>query len=275
MHKVFKPGEIRNGIGAVKIPDMEFKIEDCSGDDDDAKKKEQALKDELYKQITEEVKNECQGEIGRKKIIAQKKCDVMLRDARTEADKIISDAKAESERIINDASSMSEKIKQDAYNEGRNNGLTEKSELLEHLAHYISQSIEEIKGEQEKYFEEYSNEIKHLAVAICEKIIAQKIEDDDLLMYNVIKDAVKSVRDVKWIKAEVSSKLAGYVDSLEKELSTEGQNIEFVLSDDAPKDTCVLNTSSGVVVATLSVQLHNLKDFINNLDKGDNNEDQP
>lgn len=274
MHKVFKPGEIRNGIGTVKIPDLELKIEDSS-ESDDNEKKEQALKDELYKKITEEVKNEYQGEIGRKKILAQQKCDVMLRNAKTEADKLLSDAKAESERIINDANSMSDKIKQDAYNEGRNAGLTEKSELLEHLAHYISQSIEEIKGDHEKYFEEYSNEMKRLAVSICEKIIAQKIEEDDLLMYNVIKDAVKSVRDVKWIRAEVSSKLAGYVDSLEKELNADGRNIEFVLSDDAPKDTCVLNTSSGVVVATLSVQLHNLKDFIENLDKGDSNEDQP
>ena len=183
MHRVFKPGEIRRGIGSVKIPDIEFEIEESSEDDEnDAKKKEQALTEELYKKITEEVKNEYAGEIGRKKIIAQQKCDVMLRDAKNESEKIISDAKAESERIINDANSMSEKIKQDAYNEGRNAGLSEKSELLEHLAHYISQSVEEIKSEHEKFCEEYSNELKHLAVSICEKIIAQKIEEDDLLM---------------------------------------------------------------------------------------------
>ena len=276
MHKVFKPGEIRKGIGTVKIPDIEFKLEEFSDEDEnEAKIKEQALIENLRKEITEEVKNASTGEIGRKKIIAQQKCDTMIKNAKTEADKTLADAKAESERIINEAHSMSDQIKQDAYNDGKNAAVAEKSELFEHLAHYITQSVEEIKNEQNSYFEKYSSELKHLALTICEKVISQKIEEDDLLMYNVIKDAVKSVRDAKWVKVEVSSKLSGYIDSLEKELNTEGKTIEFVLSDDAPKDTCVLNTSSGIVVATLSEQLHNLKDFVDNLDKGDSNESQP
>lgn len=272
MRKIFKSEELRKDNRIVKIPDIEFNVPDEESED---KEKEQLITKEFYEKALSEVRNEYSGEIGRKKLLAQQECNRMIHNAKKEAEKIVSDAGAESGRIISEAKKLSDQIKLEAYNEGRKNGLAEKSDLLENLSHYISQSIEEIKAEQNEYFEAYSKEIRRLAIEICEKVIFQKIEEDDMLMYNVIKNAVKSVRDAKWIKASVSSQLSGYIDSLEKELNDAGENVEFVLSESVPKDTCVLNTSNGLVEATISTQLNNLKEFIYKLDKGDSNEDLP
>lgn len=272
MRKIFKSEELRKDNRIVQIPDIEFEIHN---EDSDDKAQEQVVTQELYDKVLADVRNEYSGEIGRKKLIAKQECSRMLHNARKEAEKIVSDAQNEKESIINEAKALSEQIKAEAYEEGRKSGLTEKSDLLENLSHHISQSIEEIKSEENQYFETYSKELRRLAIEISEKVIFQKIEEDDMLMYNIIKGAVKSVRDAKWIKANVSAQLSGYIDSLEKELSDSGMNVEFVLSENSPKDTCVLNTSNGVVVATLSEQLANLKDFIGKMDKGDGNEDMP
>lgn len=281
MRKIFKPEDIRRDKKIVKIPDIEFDIEQpdaVSESDDDIQveeSKETVLTQELHDRIAAEVREELTGEIGRKKIRTQKECSIMLRDAKNEAGVIIAQANAEKERILNDARFQAQQISADAFNEGAQKGFKEKTALLDNLALYISHAIEEIKREKNQFFKEYEKELKHLSVEICEKIISQKIEDDDMIMYGVIKDAVRYARDTKWIKAEVSNKLSGYIDSLEKELQESGQNVEFILSEGVPNDTCIINTSDGLIVATLSEQIKNLREFINTIDKGDSNENKP
>ena len=281
MRKIFKPEDIRRDKKIVKIPDIEFDIEEPdvapeSDEDNQAETSDQpVLTQELHDRIMAEVREELTGELGRKKIKAQKECSIMMRDAKNEAAVIIAQANAEKERILNDARFQAQQITADAFNEGAQKGFKEKTALLDNLALYISHSIEEIKREKNQFFKEYAKELKHLSVEICEKIISQKIEEDDMIMYGVIKDAVRYARDTKWIKAEVSNRLSGYIDSLEKELQESGQNVEFILSEGVPNDTCILNTSDGLVVATLSEQIKNLREFINTIDKGDSDENKP
>lgn len=275
MRKIIKPEDIRRDKKIVKIPDVEFEIEEFDEnpetDSENAveEPKETVLTQDLRDQITEEIRAELAGELGRKKLNAQKECGVIVHDAKNQAGVIIAQANAEKERILSEARTQAQQMMAEAYDEGAKKGFQEKTTLLDNLALYISHSIEDIKKEKNKFFREYEKELKHLSVEICEKIISQKVEEDDMIMYGVIKDAVRYARDTKWVKAEVSSQLSGYIDSLEKELNESGQNVEFILSDSVPKDTCILNTSDGLVVATLSEQIKNLREFINTIDKGD------
>lgn len=283
MRRIFKPEFIRSDKKVVKIPDIEFEPEplpeDPEADEESVEQQPEAkqpvLTEELREQITAEIRDELAGELGRKKINAQTECNVMLRDAKREAEIIIAQANAEREKILNEASVTAQQLRTDAYNEGAKNGFEDKKTLLENLALYISHSIEEIKKERNQFFEEYAKQLKHLSIEICEKIISHKIEEDDMVMYGVIKDALRYVRDTKWVKAEVSAELSGYVDSLEKELQAQGQNVEFIFTQNISKDTCILNTSNGLVDATISEQLKNLREFIISLDKGDSDESKP
>ncbi len=289
MRKVIKPDDIRRDNRVVQIPDVEFEPEPLpeapENVDGDATEGEfiettvptvqTVITEELCEKLREEIRQELIGELGRKKIAAQKECSVLLRDAKSEAETILAQAHAEKDRILNEASIQANQLLSESYQEGAKKGFEEKKTLLDNLAIYISNSIEEIKRERNEFFERYAKELKVLAVEMCEKIISHKIEEDDMIMYGVIKDAVRYVRDTKWVKAEVASELSGYVDSLEKELQASGQNVEFIFSDGIPKDSCILNTSNGLVVATVSEQIKNLREFIIMLDKGDSDESKP
>jgi len=289
LRKIFKPEDVRRDKRVVQIPDVEFEFtpiipesESEEEIDEEAAAAAQALAEEEEKRIALEtslraeieakVREELIGELGRKKITAQKQCDTIVRDAKIEAEAIIAQANVEMQKILNEAALQAQQIKAEAYNEGAKQGFEEKKKLFENLALYISHSIEEIKKERNEFFAEYEKQLKYVAVDICEKIISHKIEDDDMIMYGVIKDAVRYARDAKWVKAEVSSELSGYVDSLEQELHLSGQNIDFIFSDGIAKDTCILNTSDGLIDASVTVQLKNLREFINTLDKGDSDE---
>lgn len=271
MRKVFKPENIVKSEKTVRIPDIEFKQELASSEDEAGEPT--ILTEEVFENIKEQMREELAGELGKKKLSAAHDRDVMLNKAKKDAQKLIDDANVSRRQILDEANSAAELIKKNAYEEGLKKGVADKTELLENLAHYISHSIEQLKHDESEYFTEYEKQLKYVALEIAEKIIYQKIQDDDMTMYNLLKKAVKSVRDASWIKAEVSEKLSGYADSLEKELADIGINAEITINENVPDDTCVLNTSDGYVVATVSQQLENLKDFIGRQDKGGNDEE--
>ncbi len=271
MRKVFKPENIVKNSRTVRIPDIEFKPEPVESEDEANEQK--ILTDEVYEQIKTEMREELAGELGRKKLSAAHERDVMLGKAKRESQQVLDDANSSRRQILDETNAAAELIKKNAYDEGLKKGISDKTELLENLSHYISQSIEQLKHDEDEYFEEYGRQLKYVACEIAEKIIYQKIQDDDMTMYNLVKNAVKTVRDAPWIKAEVSEKLSGYVDSLEKEFADSGINAEISISENVPDDTCRINTSDGFVVASVSQQLENIKEFISRQDKGGNDEE--
>ncbi len=275
MRRIIKPEDIRRDKKIVKIPDVDFKIDPPPGDETQESEESSnspVITPELREEITGELRNELAGELSRKRIKAKSECDMLIKNAQEEANAILASAEMQKSQIINDAQMQATQLRQEAIEEGEKKGFEDKTKLLENLALYISHSIEEIKKERNEFFEQYAKELRHLAVDISEKVIAQKIEEDDMIMYGVIKDALRYVRDTKWVKAEVSAELTGYIDTLEKELAASGQNVEFILTNGLPKESCIINTSDGLVDATLSEQLKNLREFIDNLDKGDSDE---
>ncbi len=271
MRKIFKPENVVKNMKTVMIPDVEFKQDPEPLMNDNGEPK--MLTKEIYEEIKKELRNEVKGELNRKRLNAAHECDRLIAKAKKEAKLLTDDAAVSRKRILDEANESANKIKADAYKEGLQKGIAEKSEMLDSLSQAIVQSIKQLKANQEDYLEEYARQLKFLASEISEKVIYQKIQDDDMIMYGLIKNAVKTVRNASWIKAEVSGKLSGYIDSLEKELSDSGIRAEISINDSAPPDTCIINTSEGFVDASVSKQLENLKDFIDRQDKSGNDEE--
>lgn len=256
MRKVFKPSHILNDYTSkVQIPDVSFKKETED-------EKPPVLTEEVMDKVRKELREEINKELGRKKAAAEHERDSIIAKAKKDAKKIVDDASVSRKSIIDEANAVAAKMKVDAYEEGLKKGITEKSEALDKLSALISDNIEIMKNDENQYFTEYENQLRYIASEIAEKIIYQKIADDDMTMYNLVKNAIKSVRDASWITAEVSEKLSGYIDSLEKELADSGIKADITIKEGSPDDTCIINTSDGLVVATVSQQLANLKEFI-------------
>ena len=99
MRRIFKPEDVRRDKRVVQIPDVEFEFtpiipesESEEEIDEEAAAAAQALAEEEEKRIALEtslraeieakVREELIGELGRKKITAQKQCDTIVRDAK-------------------------------------------------------------------------------------------------------------------------------------------------------------------------------------------------
>lgn len=118
---------------------------------------------------------------------------------------------------------------------------------------------------QKEYFAQFASELRFLAVDIAEKIMLQRIEEDDMALRDLVMQTVSSVKRYKWLTVEVSEQLTGLVDSLKEELerSQYGGKAD-VNAIPGPLDTCRVVTDTGATVASISVQVNNLREAFAN-----------
>lgn len=193
--------------------------------------------------------------------------DEEIKKAKEAGNKIVSQAVeasyAEREKIIQKALSDAEEIKKQAYEQGCAEALKQKAEEISECIQSINNIAEKFQFEYWKYFEEYENNLKWLAIGIAEKILQKKIEKKSVEMASLVKNAVESVKNATWISVEVSEKMPKLIAFLENELlsgfENSGEKIK-INAKDIPAGSCVIETPEGVLDASIQTQIENIKE---------------
>ena len=148
------------------------------------------------------------------------------------------------------------------------------AEQIKEVQERIKDAEQELKTNQEEFFDKYASELRFLALEIAEKIVAQKLECDEKVLFPLVRSAVKTLRDVSWIKVEVSDKLRKVASELEEVLAEAkpSQSIELELRRDADIGTCVVHTAEGVIVASVLTQIENIHNYFGQYKESDENE---
>jgi flagellar biosynthesis/type III secretory pathway protein FliH len=133
-----------------------------------------------------------------------------------------------------------------------------KSELKECISD-VRMLLNELTQKHQEFIENYTNELKYMAVDIAEKMILEKISADDTVLKKLVLQNIKAVKNAEWIGVELSERLVGLVDYVKKELELpefKRINVYTVTDND---DTCRITTDEGTIVSTISVQANNLR----------------
>ena len=134
-----------------------------------------------------------------------------------------------------------------------------KCELKECISD-VQTLLNELTHKHEEFIEQYTNELKYMAVNIAEKMILEKISDDDEILQKLVLQNVKSVKNADWIGVELSERLVGLVDYIKKELEMPEYKGKANVNMVADKiDTVRITTEDGTLVSTISVQANNLR----------------
>lgn len=138
--------------------------------------------------------------------------------------------------------------------------IDKKSEELQACIQKVETKLEEMQQLQEQFLSQYSEELKYFALDIAQKLIQDKIDNDDMTLKKLVLQTVNNVKGISWLKVEISDELSNLVDFIKKELSKEEYHgVAEVVAGDFPKDTCRVITDNGATVATISVQADNLR----------------
>lgn len=244
--KVIKPGYIGQSDEVVMIPD------------------------EPQTAVQQDTQSEQQAEVDESRL--QAIYEGMLLKAREESnrlsEKIVGNALAEKERIIAQAHEEAKEVKQTGFREGYAEGAAEKQALIESGLEKAENSLQELRAEHQRYMREYEEELKNFALEIASEIMCKHITEYGVGMLELVTRAISSVKDADWISVEVSNSMPELISMLEQELETAKNiksNIE-VVPKDLPPDACILQTSDGMIDASISTQVENLKAFLNQVD---------
>lgn len=280
MSRIFRAEDVTKIAEAVMIPDCVVRSEPHSLPEStiiEEPVQEELIPGELSETITDEtevVQDEPVSELYESELEKLEiERDAIIKQAQTEAAQILEEARRESQQMIDDAAEQAKTVMSAALEDGYREGVRAKQEEIDDCMLKINSFLSELKIEQEEYFEEYASELKFTAIEIAEKIVAQKLETDERVIIPLVRSAVKTLREVNWIKVEVSDKLKNAAAELESVLSEakSSQNIEVELRRDADAGTCVVHTAEGVIVASVLQQIENIREYFGQYKESDEN----
>ncbi|MEM1485254.1 FliH/SctL family protein [Oscillospiraceae bacterium PP1C4] len=242
MLKIIKPDDMVKSDEVVLIPDAEkeekldavYNVQEKLQLDPAALQK---VYEEMFLKTKQESEQIAQGILN----LARSQRDTILKQARDEAD------------------SIREQYRQEGYQ----SGALEKTQQIDASLHEVKQGLEELREEHRQFMDLYTKKLEEFALDIASAVMQKRISEDALEMAELVKHAVSSVRGADWISVELSEKLRSLVSFLEVELKKDPVGHIDIAAKDIPIDSCMIQTSDGMIDASISTQLNNLKDYFN------------
>lgn len=126
----------------------------------------------------------------------------------------------------------------------------------------VDEGLLQMQDFHDKFLNEYALELKYLAVDIAEKMILQKIHEDELILKKLVTKTVVDIKNTAWFDIEVSDQLVNLVEELRKDLERAIPTARIVVSPKAiPIDSCKVNVEEGTIVSSISAQAENLRNI--------------
>jgi flagellar assembly protein FliH len=196
--------------------------------------------------------------------------DEVLDDAKRQADEIINSAQEEHDRVVKDAYDNAMEIMENAKSEGFSTGYKEG----------YDQGYQEGYGASEVLIDE-ANELKHnatlhyeqiiqnsegqlmdLVMEITQKVLEKEMDDDDEIIFNLVKKGLGRLTQTELLKIRVSE--ADYINlvSMKKRilpLLDKVGDIQIVQDDNMSKGDCIMETDSGNIDSGVQTQLDYIK----------------
>lgn len=197
------------------------------------------------------------------------------------ANEIIAEAEKKAEQILADARGQADILRQkafrDGYEEGRQDGTREAYEeqrrlLDEEVRQLQSNAADVIKSvsiEKTKLLEQYVDDLKRISLAVAEKIIQTSLQSSGDIVKRMILAATDKITKKRWAKIYITkcdTIVSMDVDAEFMEaLSRLSDSIKIITMDNGEEGTCIIELPDEIIDASVSTQLENIKDILNNV----------
>ncbi|MDR0919137.1 MAG: hypothetical protein LBM93_07800 [Oscillospiraceae bacterium] len=263
----------------VQIPNAEFPIIEMSSGENNAAvspkeiqrlQNEDYLKkeyDRIYREAYEAATLQANKDIiemkDRLMIITNKERDSILEQARNEAIYLNVDAKKGADAIIEQAKNQYTDICKEAYQTGFTQGFNDKTAELEKFVKHVNMTVDTLKVQTNSALRKIESEIEWIAIEIVEKILIAELSKNNKILVDMIKEAIKSVRDADWITIELSEDLKSLSKELQEITTNTDSNtkIEVKVLPNDTKGSVVLQLNDRIMDISVFTQLENIKEL--------------
>lgn len=225
----------------------------------------------LYKKLqvtdeTEEIQEDA-GPVMRGTVNINKQIEKIYDEAKKKAGqsaaRILEDAYASRDRIVNTAEMDVRRLKAQAVEEGFQQGLADASVHIAEELKKMNAAVAEMNETARENDRIMKENVIQLALDMTEKILNKRVEENELELLEMVMGAVQSEKDKKHIHLQISNQLMRLVEQLDKELEPVRERCQSVIkvkAVDLPPGSCRVETSDGIIDASVFVQLENLRE---------------
>lgn len=197
------------------------------------------------------------------------------------ANEIIKEAEKKAEQILADAREQADILRQKSFREGHEEGVQagtreayeeHKKELdqeIRQLQTNIADVIKSVSIEKTKLLEQYVDDLKKISLAIAEKIIQTSLQSSSDIVKRMILAATDKITKKQWAKIYITKCNTSISMDVDTEfldaMSKLSDNIKIVTMDNGEEGTCIIELPDEIIDASVSTQLENIKDILNNV----------
>lgn len=149
-----------------------------------------------------------------------------------------------------------------AHQEGLREGTAKRITEIDALISRIDSALKKIEVEIDSRLREYGKSLTMLTADIASKVLNQKIEQDDMILVGLIKSALEEFKNSEWVTLTLSNRLKDSIKEIEELIKDDMVGKLDIVTKEAPKGTCIIETSDGILDASVEVQLENLKEML-------------
>ena len=212
---------------------------------------------------------------------AQIQADQILKAAEQQADEILERARQEARE---EAARLCEKAREEGWEAGHTDGVRhgtaqaleeskkEREEKLSTLEASVSRFLERANDALDKQMEQNVDELKDLAIAVAEKVIAVSLKSSSEVIGRMIQAAVDRRKRREWVRiyvAEcdgVSMKLSPQLVSALASLSDQ---VRIIPMADDETGTCIIEMPDEIIDASAATQVNNIHSMLSDIPAGD------
>ena len=206
---------------------------------------------------------------------AQVQADQMLLEAKRQAEKILGDARQEAQRH---AEMLYEDARRNGWETGHAEGVSQGSaqaleenrrvceEKIKALSEEVAQFLERANAALDRQMDENIGELRELAIAVAEKVIAVSLRSSSEVIGRMIQAAVDKRKRREWVRIHIAEcdakRMARLSPALTAALASLSSQVRIIpMADDEP-GTCIIEMPDEIIDASAATQIHNIRSML-------------
>ena len=206
---------------------------------------------------------------------AQVQADQMLLEAKRQAEKNLGDARQEAQRH---AEMLYEDARRNGWETGHAEGVSQGSaqaleenrrvceEKIKALSEEVAQFLERANAALDRQMDENIGELRELAIAVAEKVIAVSLRSSSEVIGRMIQAAVDKRKRREWVRIHIAEcdakRMARLSPALTAALASLSSQVRIIpMADDEP-GTCIIEMPDEIIDASAATQIHNIRSML-------------
>ena len=206
---------------------------------------------------------------------AQVQADQMLLEAKRQTEKILGDARQEAQRH---AEMLYEDARRNGWETGHAEGVSQGSaqaleenrrvceEKIKALSEEVAQFLERANAALDRQMDENIGELRELAIAVAEKVIAVSLRSSSEVIGRMIQAAVDKRKRREWVRIHIAEcdakRMARLSPALTAALASLSSQVRIIpMADDEP-GTCIIEMPDEIIDASAATQIHNIRSML-------------